>query len=82
MPRPRASTKLAPTTKEGAVAGFDYGVIVIGSGFSGAGAAMRAAEMEYSVAVLEAGNCWAMETAEWVDLDSRTPESKPRGGDR
>lgn len=37
---------------------FDYDVIVIGSGFGGSVAAMRAVEKGYSVAVLEAGKRW------------------------
>jgi len=38
--------------------GFDYDVIVIGSGFGGSVAAMRAVEKGYSVCVLEAGRRW------------------------
>lgn len=37
---------------------FDYDVIVIGSGFGGSVAAMRAVEKGYSTAVLEAGKRW------------------------
>lgn len=37
---------------------FDYDVIVIGSGFGGSVAALRAAEKGYSVCVLEAGKRW------------------------
>ena len=40
-------------------AAFDYDVIVIGSGFGGSVAAMRAAEKGYKVAVLESGKRWA-----------------------
>ena len=46
------------TQRERCMAAFDYDVIVIGSGFGGAVAAMRAAEKGYSVAVLEAGRRW------------------------
>jgi cholesterol oxidase len=35
--------------------GFDYDVIVIGSGFGGSVAALRATEKVYRVAVLESG---------------------------
>ena len=38
--------------------GFDYDVIVIGSGFGGGVAAMRAVEKGYRTAVLEAGKRW------------------------
>ncbi len=38
--------------------GFDYDVIVIGSGFGGSVAAMRAVEKGYRTAVLEAGKRW------------------------
>jgi cholesterol oxidase len=37
---------------------FDYDVIVIGSGFGGSVAALRAVEKGYSVVVLEAGRRW------------------------
>ena len=37
---------------------FDYDVIVIGSGFGGSVAAMRAVEKGYTTAVLEAGKRW------------------------
>ena len=40
------------------MAGFDYDVIVIGSGFGGGVAAMRAVEKCYKTAVLEAGKRW------------------------
>ena len=43
------------------MAGFDYDVIVIGSGFGGGVAAMRAAEKGYKTAVLEAGKRWSDE---------------------
>jgi len=38
--------------------GLDYDVIVIGSGFGGSVAAMRAAEKGYRVAVMESGKRW------------------------
>ena len=38
--------------------GFDYDVIVIGSGFGGSVAAMRATEKGYKVGVLESGRRW------------------------
>lgn len=37
------------------MASFDYDVIIIGSGFGGSVAALRAVEKGYSVCVLEAG---------------------------
>jgi len=40
------------------MANFDYDVIVIGSGFGGSVAALRAAEKGYRVGVLEAGRRW------------------------
>ena len=40
------------------MAGFDYDVVIIGSGFGGSVAALRAAEKGYRVAVMEAGRRW------------------------
>jgi len=40
------------------VAGFDYDVAIIGSGFGGSVAALRAAEKGYRVGVMEAGRRW------------------------
>jgi len=40
---------------------FDYDVVIIGSGFGGSVAALRAAEKGYRVAVMEAGKRWTDE---------------------
>jgi choline dehydrogenase-like flavoprotein len=40
------------------MAGFDYEVLIIGSGFGGSVAALRAAEKGYRVGVLESGRRW------------------------
>jgi cholesterol oxidase len=40
------------------MAGFDYDVVIIGSGFGGSVAALRAAEKGYRVGVLESGRRW------------------------
>ena len=40
------------------MAGFDYDVVVIGSGFGGSVAAFRAAEKGYRVGVMESGKRW------------------------
>jgi len=37
---------------------FDYDVVIIGSGFGGSVAALRAAEKGYRVGVMEAGKRW------------------------
>jgi cholesterol oxidase len=40
------------------MSGFDYDVIVIGSGFGGSVAAMRAVEKGYTVGIMESGKRW------------------------
>ena len=43
------------------MAGFDYDVVIIGSGFGGSVAALRAAEKGYRVGVMESGRRWKAE---------------------
>jgi cholesterol oxidase len=43
------------STDEGDSSGFDYDVIIIGSGFGGSVSALRLTEKGYKVAVIEAG---------------------------
>ena len=50
---------------------FDYDVIVIGSGFGGSVAALRATEKGYKVAVLEAGKRWPDEEIPHTSWDLR-----------
>jgi cholesterol oxidase len=40
------------------MANFDYDVMIIGSGFGGSVAALRAAEKGYRVGVMESGKRW------------------------
>ena len=40
------------------MASFDYDVVIIGSGFGGSVAALRAAEKGYRVGVMESGRRW------------------------
>ena len=50
------------------MASFDYDVVIIGSGFGGSVAALRAAEKGYRVGVMEAGRRWKDEdvpTTNW-----------------
>ena len=42
------------------MARFDYDLVIIGSGFGGSVAALRAAEKVYRVGVMEAGSTWTM----------------------
>ena len=51
--------------------GFDYDVIVIGSGFGGSVAAMRATEKGYRVGVMEAGKRWNDEDIPHTSWDVR-----------
>ena len=49
------------------MADFDYDVVIIGSGFGGSVAALRAAEKGYRVAVMEAGSGFSL-SAFYVQL--------------
>jgi cholesterol oxidase len=51
--------------------GFDYDVIVIGSGFGGSVAAMRATEKGYRVGVMESGKRWNDEDIPHTSWDVR-----------
>jgi cholesterol oxidase len=51
--------------------GFDYDVIVIGSGFGGSVAALRATEKGYKVGVLESGKRWPDEDIPSTNWDLR-----------
>jgi cholesterol oxidase len=51
--------------------GFDYDVIVIGSGFGGSVAALRATEKGYKVGVLESGKRWLDEDIPSTSWDLR-----------
>ncbi|MCB0225272.1 MAG: GMC family oxidoreductase [Anaerolineae bacterium] len=50
---------------------FDYDVVVVGSGFGGSVAALRATEKGYKVGVLEAGKRWPDETIPKTSWDLR-----------
>jgi len=51
--------------------GFDYDVIVIGSGFGGSVAALRATEKGYRVGVMESGKRWNDEDLPHTSWDMR-----------
>ena len=53
------------------MSGFDFDVIVIGSGFGGSVAALRAAEKGYSVGVMESGKRWPDEQIPKTSWDVR-----------
>jgi cholesterol oxidase len=59
---------------------FDYDVVVIGSGFGGSVAALRAAEKGYRVGVIEAGRRWTDETLPKTSWDLRKFFWAPRLG--
>ena len=58
-------------TEEAAEPGFDYDVVVIGSGFGGSVSALRLTEKGYSVAVLEAGRRFTPDTLPKTSWDTR-----------
>jgi cholesterol oxidase len=65
------------------MAGFDYDVVVIGSGFGGSVAAFRAAEKGYRVGVMESGKRWNDEDIPKTnrhrrDLGKRGESRQPR----
>jgi cholesterol oxidase len=53
------------------MAGFDYDVVIIGSGFGGSVAALRAAEKGYRVGVMESGRRWPDEDIPRTQWDLR-----------
>src|SRR5262245_32595491 len=60
--------------------GFDYDVIVIGSGFGGSVAAMRATEKGYRVGVMESGKRWNDEDIPHTNWDVRRFAWQPELG--
>ncbi|MEY9962369.1 cholesterol oxidase [Streptacidiphilus sp. MAP12-16] len=59
------------TDNEQAEPGFDYDVVIVGSGFGGSVSALRLTEKGYRVAVLEAGRRFTPETLPRNSWDSR-----------
>ena len=62
------------------MANFDYDVVIIGSGFGGSVAALRAAEKGYRVGVMEAGRRWKDEDMPKTPVASARFLVVPRGG--
>jgi cholesterol oxidase len=62
------------------MAGYDYDVIVIGSGFGGSVAALRLTEKGYRVGVLEAGRRWNAEDMPKTNWNIRKSIWAPRLG--
>ncbi|WP_432192024.1 GMC oxidoreductase [Streptomyces sp. bgisy027] len=60
--------------------GYDYDVIVVGSGFGGSVTALRLTEKGYRVGVLEAGRRWSRETLPKNSWDLRNYLWAPRLG--
>jgi choline dehydrogenase-like flavoprotein len=62
------------------VASFDYHVVIIGSGFGGSVAVLRAAEKGYRVGVMESGRRWKDEDipkTQWDRKQQRTRRRRP-----
>ncbi|RMI32203.1 GMC oxidoreductase [Nocardia stercoris] len=62
------------------MAGFDYDVVVIGSGFGGSVSALRLTEKGYRVAVLESGRRWPAESIPKTNWNLRKSMWAPRLG--
>lgn len=60
--------------------GYDYDVLVVGSGFGGSVAALRLTEKGYAVGVLEAGRRWDADTLPRTNWDLRRSIWAPRLG--
>ncbi|HWU32769.1 MAG TPA: FAD-binding protein, partial [Marmoricola sp.] len=60
--------------------GYDYDVIVIGSGFGGSVSALRLTEKGYRVGVLEAGRRWNAEDLPKTNWNVRKSIWAPRLG--
>ena len=58
------------------MADFDYDVIIIGSGFGGSVAALRAAEKGYRVGLMESGRRWNDDERPAGMLQTREAETK------
>ena len=70
---------LTPDKEEQAMSSFDYDVVIIGSGFGGSVAALRAAEKGYRVGVMESGPRWPDEKIPKTQWDLRALHLVPRG---
>lgn len=62
--------------------GFDYDVVIVGSGFGGSVSALRLTEKGYRVAVLECGRRWTPDTMPRTNWDARNFFWFPRLGMR
>lgn len=60
--------------------GFDYDVVIVGSGFGGSVSALRLTEKGYRVAVLECGRRWTKDTLPTTNWDAKNFFWFPRLG--
>ena len=80
VPKHAATPSVQAADRTGPAGGYDYDVLVVGSGFGGSVAALRLTEKGYAVGVLEAGRRWDADTLPKTNWDLRKSIWAPKLG--